>query len=153
MRVRFFELRGSLVTTLLILLTAVVGTLFIVLGPRATERSPGVVHIGIRYSDEMSLRFNPYGTIGPGATIEIVSSMDEVIYTQRDLQIGRNLMPLQDVDNGHYRARLSAPGYLAREIPIIIEGKKLYPAHPSEAQADLLVDDNLIGVRFHPKDP
>ena len=102
------ELKGGLVVALLLLLTGIVGTLFIVLGPQATEKSPGVIHIGVRYANERSLEFNQYGKSGPGATIEIVAPDGKIAYTHENLQIGRNLMPLKDIPNGHYMARLSA---------------------------------------------
>ena len=113
------ELKGGLVVALLLLLTGIVGTLFIVLGPKATEKSPGVIHIGVRYANERSLEFNQYGKTGPGAKVEIVAPDGKVAYTHEKLQIGRNLMPLKDILDGHYMARLSAPGYKTREIPII----------------------------------
>ena len=142
------ELKGGLVVALLLLLTGIVGTLFIVLGPQATEKSPGVIHIGVRYANERSLQFNQYGKSGPGATIEIVAADGKVAYTHEKLQIGRNLMPLKDIPNGQYTARLSAPGYETREIPIIVEGRMINP--PKEARLDdgSIADYNLIGVRF-----
>ena len=117
------ELKGGLGVALLLLLTGIVGTLFIVLGPQATEKSPGVIHIGVRYANERSLEFNQYGKNGPGATIEIVAADGKVAYTHENLQIGRNLMPLKDIPNGHYIARLSAPGYVSRELPILVQGR------------------------------
>ncbi len=44
------ELKGGLVVALLLLLTGIVGTLFIVLGPQATEKLHGVLHIAVRFS-------------------------------------------------------------------------------------------------------
>ena len=128
------ELKGGLVVALLLLLTGIVGTLFIVLGPQATEKSPGVIHIGVRYANERSLEFNQYGKSGPGATIEIVAADGKVAYTHENLQIGRNLMPLKDIPNGHYMARLSAPGYVSRELPIIVEGRMINP--PKDVRLD-----------------
>ena len=142
------ELKGGLVVALLLLLTGIVGTLFIVLGPQATEKSPGVIHIGVRYANERSLEFNQYGKNGPGATIEIVAADGKVAYTHENLQIGRNLMPLKDIPNGHYTARLSAPGYETRELPIIIEGRMINPPKGSKLDDGSIADYNLIGVRF-----
>jgi hypothetical protein len=51
------ELKGPIVVAMLLILTGIVGSLFIALGPNATERAPGVVHIGVRYANEMSLTF------------------------------------------------------------------------------------------------
>ena len=142
------ELKGGLVVALLLLLTGIVGTLFIVLGPQATEKSPGVIHIGVRYANERSLEFNQYGKNGPGATIEIVATDGKVTYTHENLQIGRNLMPLKDIPNGHYMARLSAPGYETRELPIIVKGRMINPPKDAELDDGSIADYNLIGVRF-----
>ena len=142
------ELKGGLVVALLLLLTGIVGTLFIVLGPQATENSPGVIHIGVRYANERSLEFNQYGKNGPGATIEIVAADGKVAYTHEKLQIGRNLMPLKDIPNGHYIARLSAPGYVSRELPIIVEGRMINPPKDAKLDDGSVADYNLIGVRF-----
>ncbi|MEC8209871.1 MAG: hypothetical protein VX051_05375 [Verrucomicrobiota bacterium] len=143
-----FELKGGLVVALLLLLTGIVGTLFIVLGPKATEKSPGVIHIGVRYANERSLEFNQYGKTGPGAKVEIVAPDGKVAYTHEKLQIGRNLMPLKDILDGHYMARLSAPGYKTREIPIIVEGRMINPPEDSKLEDGSVADYNLIGVRF-----
>jgi hypothetical protein len=148
--VRTLELKGGLVVALLLVLTGMVGTLFIVLGPQATEKSPGVVHIGVRYTDERSLAFNQFGKTGPGARIEIVSPQGDIVYTHENLQIGRNLMPLQGIEGGEYIARLTAPGYQAREIPIIIEGRMIQPPKDMELERGSLADYNMIGVRFEP---
>ena len=142
------ELKGGLVVALLLLLTGIVGTLFIVLGPQATEKSPGIIHIGVRYANERSLEFNKYGKNGPGATIEIVAPDGKVAYMHENLQIGRNLMPLKDIPNGLYMARLSAPGYLTRELPIIVEGRMLNPPKDAKLDEGSIADYNLIGVRF-----
>ena len=142
------ELNGGLVAALLLLLTGIVGTLFIVLGPQATEKSPGVIHIGVRYANERSLEFNQYGKSGPGATIEIVAPDGKVAYTHEKLQIGRNLMPLKNIPNGHYTARLTAPGYETRELPMIVEGRMLNPPKDAKLEDGSIADYNLIGVRF-----
>jgi hypothetical protein len=142
------ELKGGLVVALLLLLTGIVGTLFIVLGPQATEKSPGVIHIGVRYANERSLEFNQHGKNGPGATIEIVAADGKVAFTHENLQIGRNLMPLKDIPNGHYTARLSAPGYETRELPIIVEGRMINPPKDATLDDGSIADYNLIGVRF-----
>ncbi|MBC8190101.1 MAG: hypothetical protein H8E75_06690 [Puniceicoccaceae bacterium] len=142
------ELKGGLVVALLLILTGIVGTLFIVLGPKATDRSPGVVHVGVRYANEMSLEFNKYGKNGPGATIELVAPDGSVAYKHENLQIGRNLMPLKDVANGPYSAQFSAPGYRTRVVPIIVEGRMLNPPKDAELEKGTLADYNMIGVRF-----
>lgn len=142
------ELKGPVVVVLLFLLTGIVGGLFMALGPKATERSPGVVHIGVRYANEMSLEFNQYGKSGPGARIELVAPDGTVAYQHENLQIGRNLMPLQGVPNGPYTARLTAPGYRTREVPIIVEGRMINPPKGAELENGTLADYNMIGVRF-----
>ena len=142
------ELKGGLVVALLLLLTGIVGTLFIVLGPQATEKSPGIIHIGVRYANERSLEFNRYGKNGPGATIKIIAPDGKVAYTHENLQIGRNLMPLKDIPNGNYIARLSAPGYVSREVPIIVEGRMINPPRDAKLDDGSIADYNLIGVRF-----
>ena len=65
-----------------------------------------------------------------------------------NLQIGRNLMPLKDIPNGLYMARLSAPGYLTRELPIIVEGRMINPPKDAKLEDGSIADYNLIGVRF-----
>lgn len=145
-----FELRGGLVVASLILLTGVVGGLFIVLGPQATEKSPGVVHVGIRYVDERSLEFNQHGKTGPGAKIELINVAGEAAYTHDDLQIGRNLMPLKGLPDGPYSARLSAPGYQTREVPIIVEGRMINPPEDAEFQKGTHAAYNMIGIWFDP---
>jgi hypothetical protein len=146
--IKTLELKGGLVVALLILLTGIVGGLFIVLGPKATERSPGVIHIGVRYANERSLEFNQYGKNGPGATIELIAPDGRAVYFYENLRIGRNLMPLKDVSNGPYIARLSAPGYKSREVPIIVEGRMINPPRGAQLEDGMLADYNMIGVRF-----
>ena len=142
------EMRGRFVVVLLLALTGVVGSLFIALGPQATERSPGVLHVGVRYANEMSMEFNQYGKTGPGAVIELVAPDGMIAYTFEDLNIGRNLVPLQDVPSGPYTARLSAPGYSTREVPVIVEGRMLNPPKDAMLEAGTIADFNMIGVRF-----
>ncbi|TVP80081.1 MAG: hypothetical protein EA353_04695 [Puniceicoccaceae bacterium] len=144
------EIRGRWVVVLLLVLTGIVGSLFMALGPQATERSPGVVHVGVRYANEMSIEFNQHGRSGPGAMIELVAPEGGVVYTFENLQIGRNLMPLQDIPDGPYTARLSAPGYHPRELPIIVEGRMINPPRDATLETGTLADFNLIGVRFEP---
>ena len=149
--VKTLELKGGLVVTLLLMLTAIVSGLFIFLGPKATERSPGVVHIGVRYANERSLEFNQYGKNGPGATIELVAADSKVAYAYSNLRIGRNLMPLKDIADGPYIAKLSAPGYKTREVPIIVEGRMINPPKGAQLEDGTLADYNMIGVRFEVK--
>ena len=149
--VKTLEFKGSLVVYLLLMLTALVGGLFIVLGPKATERSPEVVHIGIRYANERSFEFNQYGKNGPGAKIELVTADSKIVYTYSNLRIGRNLMPLKDVADGTYNAKFSAPGYKTREVPIIVQGRMINPPKGVQLEDGILADYNMIGVRFEVK--
>ena len=45
-------IRGKYVVFSLMLLTTIVGALFVYLGPKTLKTSPGVLHLGVRYSDE-----------------------------------------------------------------------------------------------------
>ncbi|MDQ8195751.1 hypothetical protein QEH59_15065 [Coraliomargarita sp. SDUM461004] len=142
------ELKGPIVVVALLVLTAIVGSLFITLGPKATEKAPGVVHVGVRYANEMSLAFNQYGSRGPGATIELVAPDGTLAYSMDNLRIGRNLMPLKNIANGAYTARLSAPGYQTRDIPIIVDGRMINPPKNAQFTKGTHADYNMIGVRF-----
>ena len=146
------ELNGPIVVVLLLSLTGIVGSLFIALGPKATAKAPGVVHIGVRYSNEMSLAFNKYGKKGPGATIELVAPDGTLVYSLENLQIGRNLMPLQGIENGSYIARLSAPDFRTKEVPIIVEGRMINPPKGVDLDKGTYAAYNMIGVRFEPID-
>ena len=149
--IKTLEFKGSLVVSLLLMLTALVGGLFIVLGPKATERSPGVVHIGVRYANEISFECNQYSKNGPGATIELVTADNKVVYIYSNLRTGRNLMPLKDVADGPYIAKLSAPGYQTREVPIIVQGRMINPPKGAQLEDGTLADYNMIGVHFEVK--
>lgn len=148
---RTSEMRGRFVVLILFGLTAVVGTLFMTLGPEATERSPGVLHVGVRYANEMSFEFNQYGKTGPGAMIELVGPNGTITFAFEGLKIGRNLVPLQNIPSGPYTARLSAPGYRTREVPVIVEGRMLNPPRDANLEAGTIADYNMIGVRFEPE--
>ena len=78
----------------------------------------------------------------------IVEPDGKVAYTNENLQIGRNLIPLKDIPHGHYTARLSAPGYETRELPIIVEGRMINPPKDAKLEDGSIADYNLIGVRF-----
>ena len=149
---RTFELKGYYVAIGLLVLTGIVGTLFIVLGPRATTKSPGVLHVGVRYLDENSLGFTRYGKNGPGATIAFITGTGESIYRFENLKIGRNLVPIEsgNIPSGPYTARLSAPGYQSLELPVVIEGRMLNPAQGANFKTGTHADYNMIGVRFEP---
>ena len=89
-----FQPKGNLVVVALLLLTGFVGALFIILGPNATERSPGVLHVGVRYDDESAMRFARYGKNGPGARVDFIAPQGLTAYTVENLQTGRNLVPM-----------------------------------------------------------
>jgi hypothetical protein len=146
-------IKGKYVALGLFILTAIVGSLFIYLGPRATKKSPGVVHIGIRYENEQSLAFLNYGKTGPDAKIEFIAPDGSIAYTFERLKLGRNLMPLQDLDNGPYSARISALDFQTVEVPIIVEGRMLNPPKDARFTPGTYADYNMIGVRFVPIEP
>lgn len=143
-------LPGKYVAIMLVLLTGIVGALFIYLGPKATQKTPGVIHVGIRYVDEMHISFSKYPKSGPGAVIEFVAPDGSVVFTFEHLKIGRNLMPLENIPNGPYMARLSAPDYKTVEVPIIVEGRMLNPPLDAEFAKGAYAAYNMIGVWFEP---
>lgn len=122
------------------------------LGPRALEKNPGVLHVGVRYQDEMSVAFAQHPKSGPGATIEFVAPDGNVAYRFENLKIGRNLVPIEpdNLTAGHYTARLGAPGYRTVEIPVVIEGRMLNPAPDATLPPQSHAGYNMIGVRFQP---
>ncbi|MGB0272608.1 MAG: hypothetical protein ACPGCS_02880 [Opitutales bacterium] len=148
-----YELKGNRVVATLLLLTGFVGALFIILGPKATEKSPGILHVGIRYADERSIEFTRYSQGGPGARIEFITTDGESVYQMDGLKIGRNLVPIEtsDLPSADYIARLSAPDYQSVQFKVSIDGRMLNAAKGFEGQADIRVDYNMIGVRFKPK--
>ncbi len=144
------ELKGKYVVFTLFLLTGIVGALFILLGPRATERSPGVLHLGVRYADEMTIAFTQYPKGGPGAMLELLNAAGEKVFAFENLKIGRNLVPIQGIPTGDYTARLTAPGYRTRELPVRIEGRMLNEIRGVEYARGTMADYNMIGVQFEP---
>ncbi len=147
-----FELKGYYVAIALVILTGVVGMMFIVLGPQATEKSPGVLHVGVRYVDENSIAFSRFDKSGPGALLEFLDSSGVVVYEVADLKIGRNLVPIEteNLPSGPYTARLSAPEYQAVTVEVLVEGRMLNPVKGKEFAAGAHADYNMIGVRFRP---
>ena len=141
---------GGLIVICLIMLTGIVGSLFIYLGPKATEKSPGVLHVGIRYSNEHTVEFAQYGKKGPGAQIEFIAADGSVHYSADDLVIGRNLVPIVDLTDGLYTTRLSAEGFRTIEVPMIAQGRMLNPPKDIQFDHGTHADYNMIGVRFEP---
>ncbi|MFP4069288.1 MAG: hypothetical protein ACLFVC_03820, partial [Opitutales bacterium] len=136
----------------LLLLTGVVGSLFMLLGPKALETNPGVLHVGVRYLDERSMAFTRHPKGGPGARLDFVAPDGSVPYSHEALKIGRNLVPIgpEQLPPGPYTARLSAPGYRSVELPVVIEGRMLNPAPKAELPPHSHADYNMLGVRFQP---
>lgn len=148
------ELKGKYVAIGLFLLTGIVGALFIYLGPRATEKSPGILHVGLRYTDEMSIAFSRFPKGGPGGRIEFFDADDQRVYHFDNLKTGRNLVPIESehIPSGRYTARLSAPEYETVELPVLIEGRMLNPPRDARYAPGTHVDYNMIGVRLEPLD-
>jgi len=145
-----YILKGNYVVAALIVLTCFVGGLFIVLGPKATEKNPGVLHVGIRFADERSIEFTRFSLGGPGARIEFINNKGELLYHYDNLKIGRNLVPIEpdNLPSGRYLARLSADEYKSVDFQVIIEGRMLNPAPSEKLSKNVRVRYNMIGVRF-----
>ena len=147
-----YILKGNHVVAALIVLTCIVGGLFIVLGPKATEKNPGVLHVGIRFADERSIEFTRFSLGGPGARIEFINNKRELSYQYDNLKIGRNLVPIEpdNLPSGRYIARLSADEYKRVHVQVIIDGRMLNPISNEKISNNVRVDYNMIGVRFEP---
>lgn len=148
-----FEFTGKYVAVGLFVLTAIVGSLFIYLGPKATGKTPGVIHVGIRYLNEGTLDFLRYGKKGPDATLRIIAADGSVVYALGGLKMGRNLVPLEGIDNGLYTVQLTADDFLPAEVPVIVEGRMLNPPKDAKFAPGTHADYNMIGVRFVPLAP
>ncbi len=146
-----FELKGNIVVIGILLLTAVVGSLFIYLGPKATEKTPGIVHVGVRFKDEGTINFLRYGKKGPEASIEFIEQKTGIsAYTFNGLRMGRNLIPIQDIPTGPYIAKVSSNDYAPSEVVVIIKGRMLNPPKDTKLAAGTYVDYNMIGARLSP---
>ena len=139
---------GIYVIICLVVLTAIVGSLFIYLGPNATEKSPGVLHVGIRYSNENTIDFMRYGKEGPGARIEFIATDETIDYSVNNLSIGRNLVPIKNLTDGLYTVRLNAEGFRTIELKMIAQGRMLNPPKNTQFEPGTYADYNMIGVRF-----
>ena len=143
------ELKGPVVVIALVVLTAVVGTLFIAVGPRATERHPGVLHVGVRYDNEGTAGFLQYNNGRPMTRFLLFAANDaSPALTQDGLLVGRNLVPIENLEPGRYRARVEAEGYVAAEFQVQVEGRMVLPVDAAEYPDNSAVDRNLIGVRL-----
>lgn len=153
---------GKFVVFSLIVLTGIVGALFIYMGPKALQTNPGVFHLGIRYADEFGIEFTRYPKGGPGATLEILSSKGELLGLFDELVMGRNLIPIDSAKfpEGTYRLRISANDYQVQSIPAQLEHKTFLPTsdastlNQENGNKDIYYDfsfrDNLLGVRLYP---
>ena len=139
---------GPYIVICLIVLTGIVGSMFIYLGPKATEKSPGVLHVGIRYSNENTIEFLKYGKTGPGARIQFIAVNGDIHYSVDNLTISRNLVPIKNLEDGPYTVRLSAEGFQSIEIPMIAEGRMLNPPKGIQFESGTYADYNMIGVRL-----
>ena len=127
-------------------LTAIVGSLFIYLSPRATGKSPGVLHVGIRYSDESAIDFMRYPRQGPGAKIEFISQNGALVYALDNLGLGRNLVPIKDLEEGAHTIRVSADGYRTVELTMVAKGRMLNPPETVQFEPGTFADYNMVGV-------
>ena len=153
---------GKFVVFSLIVLTGIVGALFIYMGPKALQTNPGVFHLGIRYADEFGIEFTRYPKGGPGATLEIISSEGKLIGRFDKLVMGRNLIPIDSTQYsaGNYLLRISANDYQVQSIPAQLEHKTFSPTsdastlNQENGNKDIYYDfsfrDNLLGVRLYP---
>ena len=139
---------GMYIVVCLIVLTAIVGSLFIYLGPKATKKSPGVLHVGIRYSSENTIDFMRYGKEGPGARIEFIADGGKVDCSVSKLSVGRNLVPIKNLTDGPYTVRLSAEGFHTIELTMIARGRMLNPPPDTQFGPGIYADYNMIGVCF-----
>ncbi len=147
-KINGFTIPGIYVIVSLLALTAIVGSLFIYLGPKATEKSPGVLHVGIRFSNENTLGFSRYGKEGPGARIEFINTDEIIDYSVENLSLGRNLVPIKNLIDGQYAVRLSADGFRTIELKMIAQGRMLNPPENAQLEPGTYADYNMIGVRF-----
>lgn len=142
---------GKLIVIALILFTAIVGSLFIYLGPKATEKTPGILHVGIRYANEHTIEFTQYSKTGPGARIEFVAADGSIPHSVERLAMGRNLVPISNLTDGTYILRLSSDDFETVELSMIAEGRMLNPPEDATFPYGCHADYNMIGVRFEPR--
>jgi len=142
---------GKYVAFGLFIFTAIVGSLFIYLGPKATAKTPGILHVGIRFTNEHMMEFTQYSKTGPGARIEFIAADGSIPHSVERLAMGRNLVPISNLSDGLYTVRLSSKDYISVEMPIIAEGRMLNPPKDAQFPNGTYADYNMIGVRFEPK--
>jgi len=142
---------GKYVALGLFIFTAIVGSLFIYLGPKATAKTPGILHVGIRFANEHMVEFTQYSKTGPGARIEFIAADGSIPHSVERLAMGRNLVPISNLSDGPYTVRLSSADYISVEMPMIAEGRMLNPPKDAQFSHGTHADYNMIGVRFAPK--
>ena len=142
--------KGKIIVFTLFLLTAVMGALFIYFGPKAIETNPGVLHLGIRYSDEFSVDFSRFPKGGPGAVLEIFDAKEQLIDRYENLPMGRNLIPISigKFKNQRYTLKISAHSYESIMIKANNEERVFRPAASQEQLDNLIFKPNLIGIRL-----
>ena len=142
---------GKYVAIGLAVFTAIIGSLFIYLGPKATEKTPGILHVGVRFANEHMVEFTQYSKTGPGARIEFIAADGSIPHSVERLAMGRNLVPISNLSDGLYTVRLSSADYISVEMPMIAEGRMLNPPKDAQFSLGTHADYNMIGVRFAPK--
>tara|TARA_X000000368_G_scaffold323959_1_gene261023 strand:+ start:127 stop:645 length:519 start_codon:yes stop_codon:yes gene_type:complete len=166
-------IRGKYVVLSLFALTFFVGAFFVFLGPKALNTSPGVLHLGIRYSDERSVDFTRHPKGGPNAKLIVSDLNGKVINVYDYLKLGRNLIPIkQNIYTNHTDVRLLlvADGYKAIALDAMIIGRTIKPKEnnkilvkndakyePNEIISkrirhpikDYTFSDNMIGARLY----
>ena len=142
--------KGKTIVFTLFLLTAVLGALFIYFGPKAIETNPGVLHLGIRYSDEFSVDFTRFPKGGPGAVLEIFDAQEQLIARYENLTMGRNLIPIstEKFKNQRYTLKISAPTYESITIKANNNERVLRPINSQQKLDNLIFEPNLIGIRL-----
>lgn len=144
--------KGKHIVFFLFLLTAAIGAMFIYLGPKAIQSNPGVLHLGIRYSDEFTVDFTRFPKGGPGAVLEIYDLSGQIVQQHRDLSMGRNLIPIhsEKYKDHLYTIKISAPSYKSVRIQAQNIHRTLIPAEDFVESEQILFEPNLIGVRLKP---
>lgn len=145
--------KGKYIVFSLFLLTSIFGSLFIYMGPKVLETSPGVLQLGIRFSDEFSVAFTQHPKGGPGASLEIFDSEGRLIASHTKLIVGRNLIPIdQDLYNSQiYTFKISSPGYETVILKAENDSRLFNPLDGCEMPNDVSFKPNLLGMKLHLK--
>jgi hypothetical protein len=145
--------KGKYIVFSLFLLTSIFGSLFIYMGPKVLETSPGVLQLGIRFSDEFSVAFTQHPKGGPGASLEIFDSSGRLIDSHTKLIVGRNLIPIdQDLYNNQiYTFKISSPGYETVILKAENDSRLFKPLEGYEMPHDVSFKPNLLGMKLQLK--